>query len=71
MVQTMASYSAAVVGYPKVAVESVRFVIVRECWVGDWREDDCLEHLVDHFEGDLFETVIGSQHWSEGQHQGR
>ena len=31
MVRAMASYSAAVVGYPTVVVESVHFVIVRVC----------------------------------------
>lgn len=31
MVQAVASYSAAVVGHPTVAVEPVRFVIVRVC----------------------------------------
>ena len=70
MMQAMASYSATVVGYPTVAVDFARFVIARVCWMGDWRED-CLEQVVDHFEGDLFETVIGSQKWSEGQHRGR
>jgi len=66
MVQAMASYSAAVVA---VAVESVRFVIVRVCWMADWRED-CPEQVADHFGGD-FETAIGSHQWSEGQHRGR
>jgi hypothetical protein len=70
MVQAMASYSATVVGYPTVAVETVRFVIERVCWMGDWRED-CLEQVVDHFEGDSFETVIGSQQWFERRHRGR
>jgi hypothetical protein len=63
MVQTMASYSAAVVGYPTVVVEPVRFVIVRVCWMGDWRED-CLEQVAGHFEGDLFEIGVESR-WSE------
>ncbi len=69
MVQAMVSYSAAVVGYPTV-VEPVRFVIVQVCWTGDWRED-CLEQVVDHFEGDLLEIVMESHQWSEGQHRGR
>lgn len=52
----MASYSAAVVGYPTV-VEPVHFVIVRVCWVRDRRED-CFEQVVGHFEEDLFEIVL-------------
>jgi hypothetical protein len=64
MVQAMASYSVAVVGCPAVAVEPVRFVIVRVCWMADWQED-CLEQVVGHFEGDLFEIGVESQQWSE------
>jgi len=69
-VQAMVSYSAVVVDYPTVVVESVRFVTVRVCWMGGWRED-CLEQMVDHFEGDLFEIVVESQQWPEEQHQER
>jgi len=70
MVQAMASYFAAVVGYPAVAVEPVRFVIVRVCWMGDWRED-CLEQVAGHFEGDLFEIGMESQQLSENEEQPR
>ena len=69
MVQAMASYSVAV-DYPTVVVEPVRFVIVQVCSMGDWRED-CLEQVVDHFEGDLLEIEVESQQWSEEQHQER
>ena len=67
MVQAMASYSV-VVDYPTVVVEPVRFVIVQVCSMGDWRED-CLEWMVDHFEGDPFVIVVESQQSPEEQHQ--
>ena len=70
MVQAMASYSAAAVEYPAVVAEPVRFVIVRVCWMGDWRED-CPKQVVDHFEGDPLEIAMESQQWSEEQHLDR
>jgi len=66
MVQAMASYSAVVVGYRTGVVEPVRFVIVRVCWMGDWRVD-WLEQVAGHFEGDLFEIGMESQQLSEEQ----